>query len=142
MKIYREVLHEVLDSMPVVPPEAGGIIGGKDGKVCIWAYDAGCFEKGCAYWPDVDFLNSVIAIWMETGYEFIGILHVHFGGSKALSDGDKKYIEKIMESMPDSIERLYFPIVVQPEKRFISYIAYWNMLGELEIATDEIEICQ
>lgn len=62
MKIYREVLHEVLDSMPVVPPEAGGIIGGKDGKVCIWAYDAGCFEKGCAYWPDVDFLNSVLRL--------------------------------------------------------------------------------
>lgn len=140
MKIYNEILNEVLNHMPSVPPETGGIIGGKEGRVCLWKYDIGYSEKGCAYRPNVNFLNEVIATWIDKGYDFMGILHVHFGGSKALSDGDKRYIEKIMRAMPGSVEQLYFPLVVQPEKQFVSYVAYQNLQGEITIAADEVEV--
>ncbi len=140
MKIYNEILNKIIKRMPLVPPEAGGIIGGKEGRVCCWEYDKGYFEKGCAYSPNVNFLNEVIAEWIDKGYDFMGIFHVHFGGSKNLSGSDKEYIEKIMKAMPGSIEKLYFPIVVQPENQFISYVAYQNSLGEIVVDEDVVEV--
>lgn len=140
MKICKKILDEIRKRMPSTPPEAGGIIGGKEGRVLLWEYDAGYPEKGCAYCPDVDFLNRTIEEWADGGYDFMGIFHVHFGGSKTLSDGDEKYIEAIMRAMPASIGQLYFPIVVQPEKQFISYVAYRSLSGEIAIATDEVEV--
>jgi len=140
VKIHNEILNEIIKQMPLVPPEAGGIIGGKEGIVCCWEYDKGYFEKGCSYSPNVDFLNEVIAEWIDKDYDFMGILHVHFGGSKSLSNSDKKYIEKIMKAMPSSIEKLYFPIVVQPENQFISYVAYQNSLSEIVVDTDVVEV--
>lgn len=140
MKIYNEILDEILNQMPSRPPEAGGIIGGKKEQVCLWEYDAGHSKEGCFYCPNVNFLNKVIETWIDQGYDFMGILHVHFGGSKNLSDGDKKYIKEIMRSMPEYIEKLYFPIVVQPEKQVFSYIACRNFLGEIAIDTDEVEV--
>lgn len=140
MKIYNEILKEILQQMPLVPPEAGGIIGGKEERICCWEYDKGYFGKGCSYSPNVNFLNEVIAEWIDKGYDFMGILHVHFGGSKGLSNSDKKYIEKIMKAMPSFIEKLYFPIVVQPEKQLISYVAYQNSLGEVVVEEDVVEV--
>lgn len=140
MKIHSEILNEILNQMPLVPPEAGGIIGGKEGRVSFWKYDTGCLTKGCSYSPNVGFLNEVIASWVDRGYDFMGILHVHFGGSRYLSDGDKVYIEKIMKAMPTSIEKLYFPIVVQPEKQLFSYMVYQNFWGKIIINADTIEV--
>lgn len=140
MKISNEILYEVIESMPLVPPEAGGILGGKEGRICLWKYDAGYPETGCAYRPNVNFLNRVIAEWNDSNYDFMGIFHVHFGGSKTLSNGDKRYIEEIMRAMPDFVERLYFPIVVQPEKQFISYLAYRGSSDRVTITTDKFEV--
>lgn len=140
MKISNEILTDVLKHMPVIPPETGGIIGGIEDRVCIWEYDAGCPITGCAYSPNVNYLNKVIEKWIDTGYEFMGILHVHFGGSKLLSDGDKNYIDKIMKAMPDSIKKLYFPLVVHPERKMISYMAYRVQIGEIRIIEDMVEV--
>lgn len=140
MKISDEILREILDKMPLIPPEAGGIIGGTEGRVCIWRYDRGYPEKGCVYRPNVEYLNKVIAEWMDSGFVFMGIFHVHFGGSKVLSDGDRRYIERIMGVMPDSIEKLYFPLVVQPERQWVSYVAYRNSQGKMTVAKDEVEV--
>lgn len=140
MKIYYETLNKALKQMPSAPPEAGGIIGGKDDRICLWEYDAGYSPKGCSYRPNVFFLNEVIAAWMDKGYDFMGILHVHFGGSEILSDGDKKYIVKIMKAMPDFIKKLYFPIIVQPDGKLISYEAYQDSRGEVIIDKDEVEV--
>lgn len=140
MKIYNDVLKNILYDMPLVPPEAGGILGGKGGKICLWAFDPGYYEKGCVYRPNVNYMNKTIEKWMNSGYEFMGILHVHFGGSTYLSDGDKIYIKEIMNAMPDSVKQLYFPLVVQPGGKLISYIAVRNMEGETEIVSDDIEL--
>lgn len=140
MKISREILYEILNCMPSIPPEAGGILGGKEGKISLWKYDKGCSEGGCTYSPNVNILNRVIAEWIEQGYDFMGILHVHFGGSAVLSDGDKRYIEKIMRAMPEYITNLYFPIVVQPDRRVVSYMACKDMPGNITILENETEV--
>lgn len=62
MKINYEILREILDCMPLAPPEAGGIIGGKEGRIYLWKYDAGYTPKGCAYCPNVIFLNTAIGV--------------------------------------------------------------------------------
>lgn len=140
MKISREILSEILNCMPSVPPETGGILGGKDGKICLWKYDKGCSGSGCVYSPNVNILNRIIAKWIEQGYDFMGILHVHFGGSVTLSDGDKRYIEKIMRAMPENINNLYFPIVAQPDKIVVSYMACRDMSGNIAILENEVEV--
>lgn len=140
MLIYKEILNDILNNMPSIPPEAGGIIGGKDRHVCIWEFDEGSFAKGCMYYPNVKHLNTLINTWIENDYDFMGILHVHFGGAKALSIGDKKYIEKIMNAMPYSINQLYFPIIVQPTKEFISYKAIRTMQQNVVITPDKVKV--
>ena len=140
MKIHTGILNEVLNCMPSVPPETGGIMGGKEGRICLWEYDMGYPQKGCEYRPNVIFLNRVIEEWVNQGYDFMGILHVHFGGSRNLSGGDKRYIEKIMRAMPLYITRLYFPIVVQPDRQIVSYVACKNLLGGIKIMKDEIDV--
>lgn len=140
VKIHNEILNEIIRQMPIIPPEAGGIIGGKAGAVRLWKYDKGYFERPCSYSPNVNYLNEVIAEWIDQDYDFMGIVHVHFGSSKGLSDSDEKYIEKIMKAMPDSVGKLYFPIVVQPEKQLVPYVAYKNSLGEIVIDEDVVEV--
>lgn len=140
VKIYDEIFNEMVKQMPVIPPEAGGIMGGKEGRVCRWKFDKGFSPKGCSYSPDVYVLNEIIAEWIDEGYDFMGIVHVHFGGARGLSDSDKNYIEKIMKAMPDYVEKLYFPIVVQPEGQLFSYVAYQNSLGETVIDEDVVEV--
>lgn len=126
MKIAQTILNRILDDMPLQPPEEGGIIGGKEGKVICWIHDKGSDEYGCRYSPNTDKLNESIGSWMENGYEFMGIVHAHFGNSRLLSEGDKKYIERIVKAMPSFIDKLYFPLVIQPEKEMISYVAIRN----------------
>ncbi len=141
MKIYQNVLCEILQHVSLAPPEDGGILGGKEGDVFLWKYDGGYFTKGCTYRPNVTFLNQVIAEWLGLGYDFMGIYHVHFGGSKELSNGDKRYIERIMQTMPSSITQLYFPIIVQPDGQMVSYIAYKNLAADdIVIMKDELEV--
>lgn len=137
MLICKEILKDIWDKMPVRPPESGGILAGKGGKVCLWEYDKGCGARGCVYRPDVNYLNFVIAGWIEEGYDFMGILHVHFGNAEHLSEGDKKYIEKIMKAMPPHINELYFPIVVQPKRKFVPYKAVRDMNGNIKIFLDD-----
>lgn len=142
MKIHKEILNHVLVDMPSIPPEAGGIIGGKNGEICLWEFDRGCGDMGCVYRPNVISLNDKIAGWMDNGFDFMGILHVHFGGAGCLSDGDRTYIQRIMKAMPDSIEQLYFPLFVQPQKELISYKAVRDKFGEIEIKQDEVVIIE
>ncbi len=140
MKINREVLESILKQMPVNPPEIGGLIGGRGNCISIWQIDKGIGGKGCKYSPDVKYMNSFIAKWTEEGYYFMGILHVHFGGAKSLSQGDIKYIEKIMKAMPHTIKKLYFPIVVQPQNQLIPYAASINNEGNVAIELEEVLI--
>ena len=49
------------------------------------------------------------------------MFHTHFYGVSSLSKGDEIYIKKILEAMPQSKKELFFPIIVLPDKKIISY---------------------
>ena len=62
------------------------------------------------------------------GIEFLGIFHTHYYGVKTLSDADKDYMRRIMNSMPESIKILYFPVFVFPNNEMVLYaIKYQTM---------------
>lgn len=137
MKIEKEILQAIISKMPNVPPEAGGIIGGREECIRIWEYDEGKQKCGCIYEPNVEYLNAVIEEWNAKGYSFMGIFHVHFGGAANLSAGDIEYIKKIMRAMSPMITRLYFPIVLKPENVVYFYLVHMNE-NKLEVIRDEV----
>lgn len=108
MKIKKNILKQILDAMPVCPPETGGIIGGRNGVVSAWEDDQDDESVGCTYRPNVVYLNQVIKAWQGNGIVFMGIVHVHFGNSKTLSQGDILYINQIMQAMPKSHKSYIF----------------------------------
>ena len=70
----------------------------------------------------------------------MGIFHVHFFCVDTLSEGDIKYMERIMHAMPETIRKLYFPLVVQPHTKCVPYVAYKEKEGKILIRQDELEI--
>lgn len=140
MKVSAEAgLNAALRQLPDGPPESGGILGGRDQTVTDIVLDKGRIGgRPCSYTPDVAFLNREIKRWAEKGLRFMGVFHVHFGGAEALSEGDRNYIARIMDAMPEGYDRLYFPVVVMPERRVVAYQAM-RTNEKIEIKRDEIE---
>lgn len=140
MRIKEEV-YKKLKMIPYeLPHESGGILGGKKGVVTRVVFDEGIDAScACSYVPDVKKLNNILWSWKEEQVDFMGMFHTHFWSVSTLSDGDKKYIEKIVRNMPECIERLYFPIVTFPERRMVVYKAYL-IKEQLVIEEDKIII--
>lgn len=144
MHITYKAYDEILNAVPDGPPEIGGILGGYDDTICCLAFDHGVRQKKfpkCHYMPDVEHLNSCIAEWEDDGIDFYGIFHTHFFGVDTLSEGDRQYIEKIMQAMPSGKKKLYFPIVVLPERKIVSYVCR-KTEGKTEIAEDRIYLIE
>ena len=134
----KTVLDTAMRQIPDGPLESGGIMGGTGRVVTQIVLDRGRMGgPPCRYTPDVDLLNHKIREWAEKGIQFMGMFHVHFGGAETLSIGDKAYIVRIMDRMPEGLNRLYFPIVVMPERRMIAYQAV-RRNEKIEIKRDEI----
>lgn len=124
MKIRKKVYHDILTMVKETSPESGGIIGGRNGVIEFAEYDAGIPQgRMCSYSPDVQRLNQVITKWEQQDITFCGMFHTHYFRVETLSEGDISYIKKIMDSMPERIEKLYFPLVVLPQKEMIVYTA-------------------
>ena len=123
MTINQHTYHRLCTAFSPVPPEAGGILGSRNGCVCAFVYDPGTpdMTRNC-YTPDVDFLNRVIAQWQTEGITFCGIVHSHPPGQQNLSEADRAYIQTILDWMPDRIQELYFPIVI-PGDGIFPYLA-------------------
>lgn len=133
-RIYEDILAVVKDE----PPETGGILGEKDGWIAYVEYDEGLnSDKKCSYTPNTKELNKVIQLWKKHGITFCGIFHCHYFGVDTLSNGDKEYIITIMNSMPESIAKLYFPLVVLPQRRIIAYLAVKEK-GQVNIYQEKI----
>ena len=62
-----------------------------------------------------------------------------FSNNKKLVEGDKVYIKKILEAMPQSKKELFFPIVVLPDKKIISYRCYLE--GSNLVVADDPVMC-
>lgn len=115
MRIIASVYLELLSAFPPVPPEAGGILGSGDGGLTVthFIYDAGTpFPDRAVYVPNIPMLNEIIRSLAAKGVRFCGMVHSHPPAQKTLSNDDKAYMRQIMRSMPDDVNKLYFPLVI------------------------------
>lgn len=139
MLITYTAYHQILSSFPHVPPEAGCILGAKDGIICKFHIDSGIprYDAGI-YTPNVHALNKTITTWSQEGIHFYGIAHSHPNGQTELSANDIAYIRTIMNSMPKFVNSLYFPLVF-PGKKIVSFIGVRSS-NEFNIMPDNITI--
>lgn len=114
MKISSLIYEKLLES-PLVPPEIGGIIGGRAFVIDNAVYDNSNLNSN-KYVPNVPFINRVISDWHNSGIEFYGIFHSHAPQWNTLSNVDVIYINKIMKSMPELIKSLLFPLIFPRDK--------------------------
>ena len=139
MRIYESVLNTIIASTPLVPPESGGILGGRNNLISCYVMDnRDDVDAGAIYVPDTAVLNRAIREWKQEEIELYGLYHTHFANGLTLSSGDKVYIAKIMDNLPKRIQYLYFPIVL-PRERMIAYCAGFEG-GKIRITSEEIEI--
>jgi len=126
MLLTKEVYFQLMNCFPIVPPEAGGILGSGDGGKTIthFVFDRGNPRYDCAiYNPDVVFLNERIDDFARSGVVFCGMVHSHPVGQRELSSEDKMYIKKVLAVIPEETEKLYFPLVI-PNKELIPFVAH------------------
>ncbi len=132
-----DFVYEKLISMPDVPPESGGIIGGKKDIIDTVVFDSGYRVDGNGtYCPNITFLNQMVNKWVENGIAFYGMFHSHAIMWNCLSREDRIYITQIMQAMPKEIGTLLFPLVF-PKKEIKFYCAK-RLSNNVEI--DEIDV--
>ena len=124
---------------PQVPPEIGGILGGKDCVIEKMIIDRGKKSYvGIRYVPDVIFINKCIAEWEDLQIEFYGMFHTHLSRWETLSNRDKEYIGCIMNAMLDQVESLYFPLVFPQDK--VKFFKAVKSNNKICISEEKIEI--
>lgn len=138
MKIEKYLYKSFLSSCSYAPPEIGGILGGKNDVVTDIVIDnRNAVLNKAVYIPDINFLNSKIEEWEKKNIEFYGIFHTHLS-DMSLSNDDRINIENVMYSMPESIIKLYFPIII-PKKEMIAYAAE-RKNSKINIYSEDIDI--
>ncbi len=139
MNINNCVYNEIINTTKSLPPETGGLLGGRNNTVTKVLRDDGLpSDKKCSYYPDITLFNRTIEEWQSKDIDFMGIYHTHYWGVDTLSEGDKIYIEKIMRNMPEEVDHLYFPILVMPDKKLVCYVAKKAISGTMVIETDAV----
>ncbi len=139
MIIEMEIYHKILSTFPSVPPEGGCILGAIDDVVCAFEYDSGFPRLDMAvYMPNIEILNQVIQQWASEDTQFYGLAHSHPYGQRSLSSSDIAYIYTIMQAMPASIEKIYFPLVF-PGEEIISFVAIRHQ-DKIDVLPDDIKI--
>lgn len=142
MKIYKKTYDEIIQNIKDTPPESGGIIGcHKDSKIVSkMFFDRGlASKKMCAYTPNIEVLNDIIFKWHKDEIQFLGIYHTHYANVETLSSADRSYIKSIIESMPKEIKFLYFPLILMPDNKIVSYKAFLKD-GKLEIKKEVVKV--
>lgn len=140
MHIRLEIYKKIIESQNMYPPETGGILGGRKGIVTEEYFDRGMqSDRMCSYIPNIRELNKVIRHWQMEDIVFMGIYHTHFWNVQTLSETDKEYINKILGNMPPELKKLYFPVIVMPDKKMIGYSAE-RIQEKLVVVKEEIVI--
>ena len=123
MLIERKVHNRLIETCIPVPPETGGIIGGRNNIISIFEFDKLSDNiSNNSYKPNTVYLNEVINLWEKNNIEFYGVFHSHYSGGNVLSVPDKEYILRIMKAVPLTISKLYFPLIF-PKESMLAYIA-------------------
>ena len=112
----------------------GGILGMAGGVITSVYMDVDTItdRTRAIYKPNIIILNRQITRWSENGIIFAGIFHTHPFNQHTLSEDDNQYIKQIMEAMPQSVNSLFFPVVI-PNHEIYSYYAKRD-LKETKIA--------
>lgn len=136
IKVTEDIYSKMINDMPIVPPERGGILGAKDGVISEVFFDCmNTVHDRAIYIPEVKKLNEQLTKWGDEDIQFAGLFHSHKNNSFCLSKDDLVYIETIIKSLPDSVDSLLFPIVI-PKKMVIFY----SVDRKLTITKEEYEI--
>jgi len=139
MQIFERVVNDVINNCLSMPIETGGILGGKNNVITEFEFDKGtAFSSINHYYPSVEKLDDCINNWQNDCIQFYGIVHSHLQEKRALSFGDKQYIQTIMSAMPTHIGFLYFPVVL-PRKEIVSFKAMRSK-NEIHIISTDIKI--
>lgn len=144
MRILKSVVDTIDRSIADTPPETGGILGSHGGGLIdevVMDLPAVKNTRPCSYYPNVEFLNHTIELWQKNGISFLGIFHSHFVGVRTLSGGDLRYIKAIMEAMPSTVDSLYFPVFVLPDRELVCYRAQKNG-GAVEITREPVHLVE
>lgn len=142
MYITKEVYAKIIGGIVDATYETGGILGEVAGIVCHVELDMGLGQPGmnkCYYSPDTQKLNKCISMWQKHNINFCGIFHSHLGNNETLSEGDLRYIRKIMLAMPEQIKKLYFPLIVLPQNKMKLFAAV-RYEQEIKIVEDSYKI--
>jgi len=135
MYIKKSVFEKLLSSCPDCPPETGGVLGGQGERITHFVLDkVSTVQRGDFYVPNTEYLNSVIAQWHAESIRFLGVFHTHPQNAKTLSNADCAYIKAIMQSLPVSVHRLYFPIVI-PNTQIYAFSACLKN-GQIDIQSE------
>lgn len=139
MEIRNTIYNQVLNYCPNVPPEVGGILGASNDVIDAVFFDCGLHRhKMAIYTPNVDRLNKAIIQWQKDGIQFLGLFHSHPKGQETLSSDDIEYIKSILFGISESVNELYFPIVI-PNSHIVSHKAI-NQNHNILIVSDTIDL--
>ncbi len=130
MRLKKEIYNSIISDFPNTAIETGGILGGSFDVITEYILDSGKGEYG-KYTPNTKMINKIIFDWSGKGINFHGICHSHYPIGEKLSLADIEYIKRIMVSVSDVYDYLYFPIVI-PKKKIIPF--------KVEITNDNILI--
>ncbi len=114
MKISRQVLGRIRDTVGSMPPETGGMLGGNRdvGMVTHFHFDQAATQTGATYSPDCELLNRILSEeWNPAGVRLMGFVHSHPRSCRTPSGGDEVYANRILAAIPD-MDRLLLPIVM------------------------------
>lgn len=109
----QSTISEIQGSIGRVAPEAGGMIGSREGVICKYYYDSSGKSTQAYYMPSEE-VETIIRQWHLEGYTFEGFIHSH-GSRFSPTDADIKYSLEVLSWYEDefalSKEAILIPIV-------------------------------
>lgn len=114
LRMSRDVLIAIQDTIGSRPAEHGGMLGGtyKDGIITEYYFDQTASRSGATYSPDTDSVNRLLREeWNPQNIRLLGFVHSHPPGFRQLSSGDLLYAERILASNTE-LEALLLPLVM------------------------------
>jgi proteasome lid subunit RPN8/RPN11 len=119
ISISRHVVCKIMCSVGAHGPETGGILLGPidSSEITDFYFDVTAQCTGATYSPDhLTLRRKMKEEWLPAGIDFKGFVHSHPGSFDRLSDGDLRYIRRLLDKNPD-IEAFAAPIVIPREFR-------------------------
>ena len=119
MRITKEVLKQIKETVGRLQPEHGGILGATtDGTISEYYFDADGTSTPTGYVPNVSMINDVLTNdWMPRGILMVGIVHSHANGVNTPSCVDVGYGIRILQAL-DTVDKFYLPIVTVEDGMF------------------------